>query len=103
LIRAFFGEATAKLANHGRPVLPPFVRLSTHYGVCVYGRKKGTTPMPGFACDCPRIAARAMRSALRTDARGKKRFSPNTAPLKRTLVGFHGAIRIYTGNKFETI
>jgi hypothetical protein len=29
LIRAFFGKASAKLANHGRPVLPPFVRLST--------------------------------------------------------------------------
>jgi hypothetical protein len=29
LIRAFFGEATAKLANHGKPVLPPFLRLST--------------------------------------------------------------------------
>jgi hypothetical protein len=29
LVRAFFGEATAKLANHGRPVLPPFLRLST--------------------------------------------------------------------------
>jgi hypothetical protein len=29
LIRAFFGEASTKLANHGRPVLPPFVRLST--------------------------------------------------------------------------
>jgi hypothetical protein len=29
LIRAFFGEASAELANHGRPVLPPFLRLST--------------------------------------------------------------------------
>jgi hypothetical protein len=29
LIRAFFGEASAKLANHRRQVLPPFVRLST--------------------------------------------------------------------------
>src|SRR5579872_2960551 len=29
LVRAFFGEASAELANHGRPVLPPFVRLST--------------------------------------------------------------------------
>jgi hypothetical protein len=29
LIRAFFGEASTKLANHRRPVLPPFVRLST--------------------------------------------------------------------------
>ena len=29
LIRAFFGEASPELANHGRPVLPPFLRLST--------------------------------------------------------------------------
>jgi hypothetical protein len=29
LIRAFFSKASAKLANHRRPVLPPFVRLST--------------------------------------------------------------------------
>jgi hypothetical protein len=33
LIRAFFVEASAKLANHGRPVLPPFLRLSTRLGV----------------------------------------------------------------------
>jgi hypothetical protein len=32
LIRAFFGEASAKLANHRRSVLPPFVRLSTQEG-----------------------------------------------------------------------
>jgi hypothetical protein len=32
LIRAFFGEASAELTNHGRPVLPPFVRLSTSAG-----------------------------------------------------------------------
>jgi hypothetical protein len=32
LIRAFFSEASAELANHGRPVLPPFVRLSTSGG-----------------------------------------------------------------------
>jgi hypothetical protein len=29
LIRSFFGEASTELANHGRPVLPPFLRLST--------------------------------------------------------------------------
>jgi len=29
LVRAFFGEASTKLANHGKPVLPPFLRLST--------------------------------------------------------------------------
>jgi hypothetical protein len=29
LIGAFFGETSAELANHGRSVLPPFVRLST--------------------------------------------------------------------------
>jgi hypothetical protein len=33
LIRAFFGEASAKLANHRRSVLPPFVRLSTQEGM----------------------------------------------------------------------
>ncbi len=29
LIRSFFREASAKLANHRSPVLPPFLRLST--------------------------------------------------------------------------
>jgi hypothetical protein len=28
LVRTFFREASAKLANHGTPVLPPFLRLS---------------------------------------------------------------------------
>jgi len=45
LIRAFFGETSAELANHERSVLPPFVRLSTPAWVCVYAREKGTTPL----------------------------------------------------------
>jgi hypothetical protein len=40
LIRAFFGEASAKLANHGRPVLPPFLRLSTRLGVKLQAGEK---------------------------------------------------------------
>ena len=50
LIRAFFGEASAELANHGKPVLPPFLRLSTQEGVCVYAREKGTTPAWSEQC-----------------------------------------------------
>jgi hypothetical protein len=30
LIRSFFGEPSAKLANHRSPVLPLFLRPSTH-------------------------------------------------------------------------
>jgi hypothetical protein len=40
LVRAFFGEATAKLANHGRPVLPPFLRLSTRSRVRLQSGEK---------------------------------------------------------------
>src|SRR5438034_11281024 len=45
LVRSFFGEPSAQLANHRSPVLPPFLRLSTRTRVCGYSREKGTTPL----------------------------------------------------------
>ncbi len=62
LVRAFFGKASAELANHGRPVLPPFVRLSTSAGDSGYSRKKGTTRLAACA------RARPSRSAAACDA-----------------------------------
>src|SRR5882762_11874899 len=44
LVRSFFGEPSAKLANHRSPVLPLFLRPSTRSRVSVYAREKGTTP-----------------------------------------------------------
>ena len=40
LVWAFFGEASTELANHGRPVLPPFLRLSTRSRVRLQSGEK---------------------------------------------------------------
>lgn len=49
LVRSFFGQPAPELTNHRSPVLSLYLRLSTPRWVCVYARKKGTTPnSPAF-------------------------------------------------------
>src|SRR6266849_9691932 len=81
LIRSFFSEASAERSNHRSPVLPPFLRLSTHRWDSGYSRKKGTTPL-GLSRFAPSSESRKFalgRAVLGGCARRR------SAPLTRSL------------------